>query len=59
MRHLQVDRDDHARRARLRRRPEVDSNETARLDERAAVVRAAAAQVTRRASRFLAASQAS
>jgi hypothetical protein len=59
MRRLQVDRRDHARRARLRRRPDVDLDEAARADDRAAVVRAAASQVTRRAARFLAASQAS
>src|SRR6266508_1440192 len=57
MRGLQVDRTDHARRARMRRRPHVDLDEAVRLDDRAAVVRATAAQVTRRAARLLAASQ--
>lgn len=52
MRRLQVDRRDHARRARLRRRPGLE--EGFRLDDRAAVVRAAASPVTRRAARFLA-----
>jgi hypothetical protein len=53
MRHLQIDRRDHARRARLRRRPSIDLDEAARTDDRAAVVRDAASQVTRRAARFL------
>jgi hypothetical protein len=53
MRRLQIDRRDHARRARLRRRPSIDLDEAARTDDRAAVVRAAVAQVTRRAARFL------
>jgi hypothetical protein len=54
MRRLQVDRRDHARRARLRRRPSIGLEEGFRLDDRAAVVRAAASPVTRRAARFLA-----
>ena len=53
MRRLQIDRRDHARRARLRRRAGIDLDEPARADDRAAVVRAAVAQVTRRAARFL------
>jgi hypothetical protein len=53
MRHLQIDRRDHARRARLRRRTSIDLDEAARTDERAAVVRVAASQVTRQAARFL------
>jgi hypothetical protein len=53
MRRLQIDRRDHARRARLRRRPGVDLDEAARADDRAAVVREAASQLTRRAARFL------
>jgi hypothetical protein len=53
MRRLQTDRRDHARRARLRRRASIDPEEAARTDERAAVVRDAASQVTRRAARFL------
>ena len=59
MRRLQVDRRDHARRARLRTRLHVALDETGRLDERAAVVRAAAPKVPRQAASFLAASQAS
>jgi hypothetical protein len=53
MRRLQIDRRDHARRARLRRGPIIDPDEAARTDERVAVVRAAASHVTRRAARFL------
>jgi hypothetical protein len=53
MRRLQVDRRGHPRRAHRRRRPSVDPGEAARADDRAAVVREAASQVTRRAARFL------
>jgi len=53
MRRLRIDRRDHACRARLRRGPGID--QAARTDARAAVVRDAASQVTRRAARFLAA----
>jgi hypothetical protein len=53
MRRLQIDRRHHARRARLRRGPSIDPDEAVRTDERAAVVRDAASQVTRRAARFL------
>jgi hypothetical protein len=53
MRRLQTDRRDHAHRARLRHRPSIDLDEAARADDRAAVVRDAASQVTRRAARFL------
>ena len=53
MRHLQIDRRDHARRTRLRQRPNIDLDEAARADDRAAVVRDAASQVIRRAARFL------
>jgi hypothetical protein len=53
MRRLVIDRRDHARRARLRRRPSIDLDEAAHADDRAAVVRDAALQVTRRAARFL------
>ena len=59
MRRLQIDRQDRARRARLRRRPGIDLDEAARADDRAAVVREAASQVTRRAARFLRGTQAS
>ncbi len=57
MRRLQVDRRDHARRARRRSRPHVDLDEAVRLDDRAAVVQANATQVTQRAGRFLTASE--
>ena len=53
MRRLQIDRRDHARRARLRRGPSIALDEAARADDRAAVVRDAASQVTRRTARFL------
>jgi hypothetical protein len=53
MRRLQIDRRDHARRTRLRRRPSIDLDEAARTDDCAASVQDAAAQVTRRAARFL------
>jgi hypothetical protein len=53
MRRLQIDRRDHARRTRLLRRPSIELDEAARTDDRAAVVRDAASQVTRRAARFL------
>jgi hypothetical protein len=53
MRRLQIDRRDHARQARLRRRPSIEVDEAARTDDRAAVVWDAASQVTRRAARFL------
>jgi hypothetical protein len=53
MRHLQIDRRHHARRARLRRRASIDLDEAVRADARAAVVRDAASRVTRRAARFL------
>ena len=53
MRRLQIDRRDHARRARLRRRAGIDLDEPARADDRAAVVRDAASRVTRRAASFL------
>jgi hypothetical protein len=53
MRHLLIDRRDHARRARLRRGPSIDLDEAARMHDRAAVVQAAASQLTRRAARFL------
>ena len=53
MRRLQIDRRDHAR--RLQRRPRINFDEAARADARAAVVRDAASQVTRRAARFLSA----
>jgi hypothetical protein len=53
MRRLQIDRRDHARRARLQKRPRTNVDEAARADARAAVVREAASQVTRRAARFL------
>jgi hypothetical protein len=53
MRRLQIDRRDHARRARLRGGPTIDPDEAARTDARAVVVRDAASQVTRRAARFL------
>lgn len=53
MRRLQIDRRDHARRTRLRRRASIDLDEAARADDRAAVVRDAASRVTRRAARFL------
>ena len=59
MRRLQIDRQDRARRARLRRRPGTDLDEAARADDRAAVVRDAASQVARRAARFLRDTQAS
>jgi hypothetical protein len=59
MRRLQINRRDHARRARLRRRPQVDLDEAVGVDDRAAEVRAATREVTQRAARFLAASQAS
>ena len=55
MRRLQIDRRDHARRARLQRRPRINFDEAARADARAAVARDAASQVTRRAARFLSA----
>jgi RND superfamily putative drug exporter len=48
MRRLQIDRRDHARRTRLRRRASIDLDEAARADDRAAVVRDAASRVTRR-----------
>lgn len=53
MRRLVIDRRDHARRAGLQRRSSIDLDEAARADDRAAVVRGAASQVTRRAARFL------
>jgi hypothetical protein len=53
MRRLQIDRRDHARRTRLRRRPSIDLDEAARAEGRAAVVRDAASQVIRRAASFL------
>jgi hypothetical protein len=59
MRRLQIDRQDRARRARLRRRPGIDLDEAARADDRAAVIRANATQVTGRAARFLSGTQAS
>jgi hypothetical protein len=55
MRRLVIDRRGYARRARPRRRPSIDLEEAARADDRAAVVRDAASQVTRRAARFLSA----
>jgi hypothetical protein len=53
MRRLVINRRGHARRTVLRRRPSGDVDEAARADARAAVVRDAASQVTRRAARFL------
>ena len=59
MRRLQVDRRDHARRTRMRKRAELDLDDAVRVDARTAVVRTDAAKVTRRAARFLARSEAS
>lgn len=59
MRRLQVDRRDHARRARMRRRADLDLDDAVRVDARTAVVQANAAKVTGRAARFLAGSEAS
>jgi hypothetical protein len=53
MRRLQIDRRDHARRARLRRRASIDLDEAVRAYDRTAVVQDAASRVTRRAARFL------
>jgi hypothetical protein len=53
MRRLQNDRRHHARRTHLQRRPRINFDEAVRADARAAVVRDAASQVTRRAARFL------
>ncbi len=58
MRRLQTDQQDQARRARMRTQPRLDTDDDARADARAATVRAAARQVTERAARFLATSQA-
>ena len=52
MRRLQIDRQDRARRARLRT-PSTDLDNAAHADDRAAVIRANASQVTRQAARFL------
>jgi hypothetical protein len=59
MRRLQVDQRDHARRVHLRRRPSIGLDEGVRADDRAAIMRATAAQVTRRAAGFLARNDAS
>jgi|Tabmets5t2r1_1033131.scaffolds.fasta_scaffold629752_1 hypothetical protein len=53
MRRVQIDRRHHARRTRHQKRPRIDLDEAARTDDRAAEVRDAASQVTRRAARFL------
>ena len=59
MRRLQVDRRDLARRARLRRRPNIALDERVPADAHASSVQANAAKVTRQAARFLAGSEAS